>query len=74
MAASVYTITNNSKQVIPILVGSIPASKAADSSDVQARVGSQVSVAPGSTLTIEKIRVDIGQLDALRNRGLITYV
>lgn len=67
------TITNISNQIIPILVGSTTLENANPDSSVDPLRAEQVSVGPGSQLTIEVNRVDVGQLDQLRRKQLISY-
>lgn len=74
MAVSVTTITNISRQVIPILVNEIAASKASENSDLPPSDARQLSIQPGSEIRIETSRLDIGQLDQLRRKALLTYV
>lgn len=74
MAVSVTTITNISRQVIPILVNEIATSKAAATSDLSPSDARQLSLQPGAEIRIETIRLDLGQLDQLRRKALLTYV
>jgi len=67
------TITNTSNQIIPILVGSTTLAKADPASDLTALLAEQTSIAPGAQLTIETSRVDLGQLEQLRRKRLITF-
>ena len=71
--AAVITITNISKQVIPILVNEIATSDASSTSDIAPSVAQQMQIAAGAQVTIETIRVDVGQLDQLRRKKLISY-
>lgn len=73
MAVSLTTITNVSKQVIPVLVNSISLDKASVNSDVAPEVAQQMSIAPGSAVTLESRRLDSAQLDQLRRKRLITF-
>lgn len=74
MATSLTTITNISKQNIPILVDSISNSAASTGSDIPASRAEQMQIAPGAEFSIESRRLDKGQLEQLRRLGLITYV
>ncbi len=73
MAAALTTITNTSKQIVPILVNAIASDKANANSDIAANVAQQMQIAPGAETTIETKRIDLGQLDQLRRKGLLTY-
>lgn len=73
-AANLTTITNISKQVVPILVGSVPLNFSNASSDITSRNASQMQIAPGAEFSVETRRVDLAQLDQLRRLNLITYV
>ena len=66
-----YTITNKSPQVVPILYDTIAKSKSV--SPIQFDGAGIINLQPGIVLTIEAERVDIGQLNAFRNKGLISY-
>lgn len=67
------TITNTSNQIIPILVGSTTIAKADANSDIAPTLGQQTFIAPGAQLVIETVRVDLGQLEQLRRKSLITF-
>lgn len=67
------TITNASNQIIPVLVGSTTLAKADPTSSIPPTVGEQVSIAPGAQLVVETGRVDLGQLEQLRRKALITF-
>lgn len=67
------TITNTSNQVIPILVGSTTLAKADSSSSIAPLIAEQTRIAPGAQLVIETSRVDLGQLEQLRRKSLITF-
>lgn len=73
MAVSVTTITNLSKQAVPILVSEIPLSKASASSGLAASEARQLLIQPGAELTVETRRVDLGQLEQLRRKGLLSF-
>jgi hypothetical protein len=73
MAVALVTITNISNQVIPILVNAISLTSANPASDISATTASQMAIPIGAKVTIETQRIDLGQLDQLRRKGLITY-
>lgn len=73
MASNLITITNISKQIIPILVDSIANNQSLAGSTIPASKAEQLTIAPGAELSIEQRRVDIAQLSQLRKLGLITY-
>lgn len=73
MAVSVTTITNISKQVIPVLVNEVPLSKASDNSDLPPGDARQLMIQPGTSIRVETRRLDLGQLDQLRRKGLLSY-
>lgn len=71
--ASITTITNTSKQVVPVLVNEIPLAKAAGNSDLSPSEARQLLIQPGASINIETRRLDVGQLDQLRRKQLISY-
>jgi uncharacterized lipoprotein YbaY len=73
MATATVTITNISKQIIPILVNSITTSSVNSSSTIDSTVASQMSIPPSSQVIIERQRISLAQLDQLRKKSLITY-
>ena len=73
MAASLTTITNTSKQIIPILVGSIAAVIANENATIPAQEARQLQLFPGSQTIVETQRIDIGQLERLQNLRVITF-
>lgn len=74
MAVSLTTITNISKQIVPVLVNNIALSSASAGSDIPAARAEQMSIAPGSEFSIESRRLDTAQLEQLRRLKLITFV
>lgn len=74
MASNLTTITNKSKQVVPILIDDIGLTDANTSSDIGPTRAEQMQIAPGSEVEIETSRVDVGQLEQLQRLGLITFV
>ncbi len=73
MATSLITITNISNQAVPILINNILLEKSNSNSDFGYSKANQTVMAPGTQMTIEKQRIDIGQIDRLRGLGLLTY-
>jgi len=67
------TITNTSNQVILVLVGPTTVAEADPNSSISPLASEQVLVAAGAQLVIETIRVDVGQLEQLQRKRLITY-
>jgi hypothetical protein len=70
MSVSIVNITNISQQVINILYSQIAQNLSA-SAYVYTSAG-QIGIQPGKSTAIEADRVDLGQLKALSNKGLIT--
>ena len=66
MATNLTTITNISKQVVPILVNATTLASAQAGSDLAETRAEQTAIAPGAELNIESNRVDIGQLEQLQ--------
>lgn len=73
MAVSLTTINNISRQAIPILINAIATNKASADSQVDPNRAEQTQIAPGSALTIETKRVDLGQLEQIARKRLITF-
>lgn len=73
MAISLTTITNTSKQVVPVLVSSTAMGKTNVSSDLRFDKTSQLSIAPGAQIAVETARLDLGQLQRLQNLSLIKF-
>jgi hypothetical protein len=73
MASALTTITNISNQNIPVLVDEVPLNKANPASDVSPATALQMQITPGSQVTLESRRLDLGQLEQLRRKGLITF-
>ena len=74
MAANLTTITNISKQLVPILVNSITSSSAQTGSDLDAARSEQTFIQPGAEINIETNRIDLAQLEQMRRNGLIRFV
>lgn len=71
--ANLTTITNISKQAVPILVNEIQLANVQVGSDLAANRAEQTLIAPGAELNIETNRIDIGQLEQLRRIGVISF-
>lgn len=71
--SALITITNVSVQIVPILINSIDQTSANDDSDLSASISSQVQIGPGKQLSVERLRVDLAQLEQLRRKNLLTY-
>lgn len=74
MAAALVTVSNVSRQVVPILVNEISTANANDASDIPAARAEQMALAPNSQVTIESARVDLAHLEQLQRKKLITFV
>lgn len=74
MATRLTTITNVSKQTVPILLNAISTTVASDSSDIAPSRAESLQIPPGAQLQIETQRIDLGQLERLRQKNLITFV
>lgn len=72
MAVSTTTITNISRQAIPVLVDPTTNAAASANSGLEAAYAGQLSIPAGTSITIESARLDVGQLDQLRRKGLLT--
>jgi hypothetical protein len=73
MATDMIVISNTSRQGIPILINAIDSADANENSDIVASLASQLTIPVGAQLNIERQRVDVGQLDQLRRKKLISY-
>jgi hypothetical protein len=73
VAATLKSITNISKQAVPILVDDIDLTSAHASSSLDPTDARQVQIPPGAVLNIEENRIDIAQLEQLRRKGLISF-
>ena len=67
------TISNVSEQAIPILINDISLESSNSSSDVAYNIANQTMIAPGAQVTIETQRLDLGQLESLQIKRLISY-
>jgi hypothetical protein len=74
MATNLTTITNISKQAVPILVNATTIANVQVGSDLAETRAEQTSIAPGAELNVESNRVSLAQLEQLRRLGLITFV
>lgn len=73
MAIGITTVNNVSPQVISILVNEVALDRVSTASDLGAAIAASVAIPPGKSLTLETSRVDVGQLDQLRKKKLISY-
>ncbi len=73
MAVSLTTITNVSKQVIPILINDIDDADANANATIPAKEARQLQIPPGSETKIETQRIDTAQLERLQNLRVITF-
>lgn len=73
MAVSLTTITNSSSQVVPILINSIDPGDANANANIPANEARQLALPPGSETRIETQRIDLAQLQKLRDLQLISY-
>lgn len=74
MASNLTTITNISKQVVPILVNATTLAKVQAGSDLPETRAGQTQISPGAELNIETNRVDVGQLEQLQRLAVITFI
>lgn len=74
MASNLTTITNISKQIVPVLVNGTTVARVQAGSDLPETRAEQTSLAPGAELNIETNRIDVGQLEQLQRIGVITFV
>lgn len=68
------SITNVSKQVVPILVDAISLANADAGSDIAAGTAQQMQIPPGAEVELESSRVDLAQLEQLQRLRLLTFV
>ncbi len=71
--ANMTVLTNVSRQTIRLLVEKIDSRDAAANSDLSSDITGIISVGAGKTLTIETERLDVGQLDNLRNSAIAKF-
>ena len=74
MASNLTTVTNKSKQTVPILINEISLANANASSDIVPAKAEQMHISPGAEVEIETTRIDVGQLEQLQTLGLISFV
>lgn len=74
MAANITTITNVSKQAIPILIDSIQNESAQTGSNFEASRSESTIISPGAEVNIETNRVDLAQLIKLQQLKVIRFV
>lgn len=68
------SITNVSKQVVPILLDDIAVVNADASSDIPPTRSQQLQIAPGAEVEVESSRIDLAQLEQLQRLKLLTFV
>lgn len=73
MAAKLTTITNVSNQPIPVLVNETTTAGVNASSNLAKTVQGQITIPAGKQLVVETARVDLAQLERLRQLNLITF-
>lgn len=73
MATSLTTISNVSRQVVPILVNAISSVDANANATIPAKESRQLLIPPGSQTVIETQRIDLAQLERLRNLMVLTF-
>jgi len=71
MKTSTTVVTNVSKQVVKVLYSEV--ARDASSSVIPPNTSGELAIAPGGKLTIESSRLDAGQLEAFRKKGLVSY-
>lgn len=69
---SVTTISNISNQVVKLLYSKTAASNSATTVDYN--TDGELAIQPGSSVKIESLRIDQGQLQKLASSKLISYV
>lgn len=72
MAISMITITNISHQVIKVLYGTIPSGDS--TSSFPYTDAGEIQIQPGAAAEIEEKRIDPGQIESLKRKGLLTTV
>ena len=73
MANNLTSITNVSKQIVPILIDAISLATANANSDLAPSRAEQMGIAPGAEVELETSRIDIGQLEQLQRLGLLMF-
>lgn len=71
---SITTINNISNQVIQISYSRISTQKASANSDLAPSKSGQLIMQSGKSIRIETSRIDVGQLDQLRRKRVLSYV
>lgn len=74
MATNLTSITNVSKQTVPILIDAISLATANVNSDLAPSRAEQMAIPPGSEVELETSRIDVGQLEQLQRLGLLTFI
>ena len=68
------SITNISKQVVPILLNNISLENASADSDIPSTRAQQMQIPPGTEVEVESSRVDLAQLEQLQRFRLLTFI
>ena len=74
MANNLTSITNVSKQTVPVLIDAISLATANSNSDLAPSRAEQMHIPPGSEVELETSRLDVGQLEQLQRLGLLTFI
>lgn len=70
MAARVVSITNISHQVVKVLYGETLQSESRTQFPYTA--AGEITIVPSASTEVEENRLDLGQIEAFRRKGLIT--
>ena len=70
MAVRIVNITNISHQVLKLLYGETLATK--NTSKFPYHEAGEITIVPGASAQIEESRLDAGQLEAFKRKGLIS--
>ena len=70
---SIITITNISNQTVQVSYSRIATAKASTNSELPPSKGGQLNIGSGKSIRLETSRIDIGQLDQLRRKRLLSY-
>lgn len=73
MATNLTSITNVSKQVIPILINEVSLANANVNSDLTPARAEQMQIPPGAEVELETSRIDVGQLEQLQRLGVLMF-
>jgi len=72
MTFQTTTVTNISQQIIKVLFSKIAAS--ASTTSIPPNTAGELAIVPGTQLTIETNRLDLGQIRTFQRKGLLTSV